>query len=380
MLLAGMAGIFFCISGAVNSYVNFDRLKEGKLTTRELMAKSTVTGLMLIIISVVFRYFLLRTTDNVVSFIPGTDTIQYWNETGVLPYLILYGVYPAKFNIWILFGMGTLSMIGYTIISVSVVMVLYQKYKSLENQEDLRRLFLFLGIIIFLASGLTYRFIYGPVLKAVNGGNFLVAIFLSPLFIGSKPVFPHLAYGFFGAYFGISFAKKDAEPNKVLRNMFWFWVFLLSSGVGILAVCIPKGLFETWYFVWGEKLFQLGFYFFLFWLGMKYVDYSDNEVRGKRMKWLNPLVVIGRVTLTIYILEGTLAVIMQKLLAPVWPSWNASIGNAALFGVINVVVWAIIIILWKRVDFAGSLEWTSAWLIKNISGQRSSKLDTVITD
>ena len=380
MLISTMAGIFYCISGAVNSYVNVNRLKDGRLTPKQLLAKSAVTGVMLIVISVVFRYFLLRTTDNVVSIIPGTDTIQHWNETGVLPYLILYGVYPVKFNIWILFGMGTLSMIGYSIITVSIVMVLYQKYKGLDNPQGLRRLFLILGIVIFLASGFTYRFLYGPVLQAVNGGNFIVAIFLSPLFIGKFPVFPHLAYGFFGAYFGVAFAQKDVQPNNVLRSMLIFWVIMLILGIGILAYCLTQGIFNTWYYTWGQKMFQLGFYFFLFWLGMKFVDYQTKEVREQRMKWLNPLVTIGRVTLTIYILEGTLAVILQRLIAPVWVDWNASFGNAALFGVINLAAWAVIITLWKRVDFAGSLEWTSTWLVNALSGQKSSKLDKIRTE
>jgi len=377
ILIASMAGIFYCISGAVNSYVNYNRLKEGKLGPKQLLHKSAITGLMLIIISVLFRYLLARSTDNVVSYIPGTDTIQYWNETGVLPYMILYDVYPVKFNIWILFYMGTLSMIGYTIITVSIVMVLYQKYQSIGKPLGLRRLFLILGIVVFLTSGLTYRFLYGPVLQAVNGGNYFAAIFLSPLFVGSKPIFPHLAYGLFGAYFGVAYAQKDAKPRKILRSMLWFWSILLFIGITVLTICISFGISDTWYYAWGEKLFQLGLYFFLFWLGMRFVDYQPEEIMEKRMKWLKPLVTIGRVSLTIYILEGTLAVILQKLIAPIWVSWNASFGNAALFGLINLAVWGGIIMIWKRYSFVGSLEWISTWLVKKLSGQQASKLDRI---
>jgi uncharacterized membrane protein len=375
-----MAGIFFCISGAVNSYVNYNRLKEGKLTSKQLILKSFISGLLLIILSVLFRYFLLRMTDNVVSFISGTDTIQYWNETGVLPYVILYGIYPIKFNIWILFSMGTLSMIGYSIISVSLVMILYKKYKGLDKPQGLRRLFLILGIVIFLASGLTYRFLYAPVTQAIQSESFLAAIFLGPLFAGKFPVFPHLAYGFFGAYFGVAFAQKAAEPKKVLRSMLRFWTILLSIGIVILAVCFSREIFNTWYYAWGQKLFQLGFFFFLFWLGMKFIDYQPEEIREKRMKWLGPLVTVGRVTLTIFILEGTVAVSLQRLIAPVWGDWNASVGNIALFGLFNLAAWAVIVTIWKRLKFVGSVEKTSTWLIKNLSGQQSSKMDRIQTE
>ena len=110
---------------------------------------------------------------------------------------------------------------------------------------------------------------------------------------------------------------------------------------------------------------------------MKFIDYQTEETREKRMKWLEPLVTIGRLTLTIFILEGLLSVSLQRLIAPVWVKWNASVGNAALFGLINLAVWGVIIVIWKRYNFAGSVEWTSTWLVKTLSGQKSSKLDKI---
>jgi hypothetical protein len=378
-LFSTMAGIFFCISGAVNSYVNYKRLNEGKLTSTQVMQKSIVTGLILVVTGLLFRYILLRSYDDVVSVNALGEVLSY-NETGILPYMILYGVYPVKYNILLFFQVGPLQMIGYSIIAVSSILVLYNKIKGLDNPQGLRRVFLFLGIAIFLASGLTYQFLWGPAQQAIANGNFAGILILSPLVLGLFPIFPHLSFGFFGAYFGVAFAQEDAAPSKVLRSMLWFWIILLALGAILLAICIPLGLFNTWYFAWGRKLVQLGFYFFLFWLGMKFVDYQPEATREKRMKWLNPLILIGGVTLTVFILEGALAVSLQRLIAPVWPAWNASVGNAALFGLINLALWIVIIMLWKRIDFAGSLEWTSTWLVRSLSGQKSSKLDKVKTD
>jgi hypothetical protein len=93
------------------------------------------------------------------------------------------------------------------------------------------------------------------------------------------------------------------------------------------------------------------------------------------MKWLAPLITIGRITLTIFILEGLLSVSLQRLISPIWVNWNASARNAALFGLINLAVWGVIILIWKRYNFLGSVEWTSTWLVKTLSGQKSSKLD-----
>ena len=271
-LFSSMAGIFFCISGAVNTYVNFNRLKEGKQTSKQFLLRSFITGLTLTIISLLFRYFLLRTVDNVVSVNALGEVLSY-NETGVLPYMILYGAYPSKFNILILFQTGTIQMIGYSILAVSIILVLYQKIKDLDDPAGLRRLFLVLGIAIFLISGLTYQFLWGPARQAAENENFLGILFLTPLVFGNFPIFPHLSFGFFGASFGVAFAQKDTEPKKILGSMQSFWIILFVLGAALLAVVIPLELFDTWYFAWGRKLTQLGFYFFLFWLGMKLIDY-----------------------------------------------------------------------------------------------------------
>jgi peptidoglycan/LPS O-acetylase OafA/YrhL len=377
-LLSSMAGIFFCISGAVNTYVNFDRLKEGKLSSTQFLQRSFITGITLTIIGLLFRYFLLRSYDNVVSVNAMGEVLSY-NETGVLPYVILYGVYPSKFNILIFFQMGTLQMIGYSIIAVSIVLALYHKLKGLNDPLGVRKLFLALGIVIFLASGLTYQFLWEPAQRAIANENFIAIFFLHPLVFGNFPIFPHLSFGFFGATFGAVFAQKDAEPKKVLRSMLWFWAILLVLGVILLAILIPQELFNTWYFAWGRKFLQLGLYFFLFWLGMKFVDYQPENTRERRMKVLRPLVQIGRVTLTVFILEGVLAAILQRLITPIWPAWNASVGNAALVGLLNLAVWMVIIFLWKQINYVGSVEWTYAWVIEKLSGKRTSKIDAAQT-
>ncbi len=374
-----MAGIFFCISGAVNTYVNFSRLKEGKLTPKQVLVKSLITGFMLVLISVFFRFVLLRTTDDVVSIIQGTTMIQWWNETGIVPYSILYGVFPTKFNFIILFYMGTLSMIGYSIISVTIILVLYHKYKGLDNTQSLRRLFLILGIIIFLTSALTYQFLWGPVKSMCDSGNIVAAIFLAPLFYAKFSVFPYLAFGFFGAFFGVAFASKEYEPRKVLRQMLLFWTILLSLGIIVLGICIYIGttnlsIYGSWYYAWGQMFLQLGLYFLLFWLGLKFIDYQPEEKTQKRMKWFSWLDILGRITLTVFIYEGVLAVILQRLFAPIWPNWNATFGNITLFGLLNLAVWMIIVLVWKQVKFIGSVEWTTTWLIQKTSGQKSTKM------
>jgi hypothetical protein len=258
-------------------------------------------------------------------------------------------------------------------------MVLYQKLRGLDDPERIRRVFLVLGIAVFLASGLTYQFLWGPARRAIANQNILAIFFLHPLVYGKFPIFPHFAFGFFGASFGVAFAQKDAEPKDILQSLLRFWAILLGLGVILLTITTTLELFDTWYFAWGRKLTQLGVYFFLFWLGMKFIDYQPEATRESRMKSLTWLVTIGRVTLTVFILEGVVAVTLQRLIAPIWPAWNASVANAALFGLINLAVWMVIIAIWKRVGFVGSVEWLYAWLVRSLSGKQTSKMDEIQT-
>ena len=91
-LIMNMAGIFYSISGVVNGYMSFKRLKEGKITVKQFLIKSIVAGVSLILIGVFFRYFMLRGIDNVASIKLATGVIQSENRTGVFPYLILYEI------------------------------------------------------------------------------------------------------------------------------------------------------------------------------------------------------------------------------------------------------------------------------------------------
>ena len=248
-------------------------------------------------------------------------------------------------------------MIGYSIIAVAIILVIYNKIKGLENAQGLRWTFLIIGIVIFLLSSLTYEFLYGIVQQSMQAPvNWAGVILLTPLVFGSFPIFPHLAFGFFGAFLGIGIAQKDAKPKKVLNSALILWTIFLALGAILFAICIPLGLVETWYFVWGQKFIQLGFYFFLFWLGLLVIDFQPEEKLEKRMKWMKPLTIVGRVTLTVFVLEGVVAVSLQRLFQIFWPTWNSTIGFTILFGLINLAVWALIILGWYFVKFAGSIE------------------------
>jgi len=72
-------------------------------------------------------------------------------------------------------------------------------------------------------------------------------------------------------------------------------------------------------------------------------------------------------------LEGLMAVIVQTLLSPLWVTWNSTFLEIIVFGFLNVLVWYGILRIWRRYEFKGSLEWALAWLVRKLSGKKSSR-------
>ncbi len=379
-ILMSMAGIFYCISGVVNGYMSYSRIKEGKITPKQLLLKGLATGVSLILIGLFFRYFMLRTYDDVVSIRPRLGVPMMENVTGVIPYLILYGQYPTNFDFTILFNVGTIQMIGYSIISVSIILALYFKRNAAENIRKLRIIFLTLGIVIFLSFAIV-KPLLGPIAERLTEeGKYFITFFLSPFTEGLFPLIPHLAFGFFGAFFGVELARDDLEPKKFAKQMRIFYAVTAVSGLlflVVLAVTVGTDTYalEEWYYLMARKLFQLGVYFALFLLCLEFFDFPSEEKRKRRMKWTRPVKEMGRMTMTIYMLEGILAVSLQRLIAPFWSTWNATVGNAVLFGLINLAVWIIIVLIWRQFKYKGTLEHLSAVLIKAMSGQKSHKIE-----
>ncbi len=238
-LIMSMAGIFYCISGVVNSFMSYKYLKEGKMTAKQYLIKSFAAGLSFILIGLFFRYFLLRSIDDVVSIkihFPGE--MQTDNATGVIPYLILYGKYPLNFDFTILFSMGTLQMIGYSIISVSIVLSFYYNNNGLDNPQRLRKIFLTLGIVIFLSYAIVQPFLSPIAQQSTENRLYYVSFFLNPFTEGLFPLIPHLAFGFFGAFFGIELARDDLDTKKFVKSMRIFWVVTAIGGIVFLIVLI----------------------------------------------------------------------------------------------------------------------------------------------
>jgi hypothetical protein len=111
----------------------------------------------------------------------------------------------------------------------------------------------------------------------------------------------------------------------------------------------------------------------LFFLGLVLVDYQSNKIRQLAVRVTSPFMLFGKLALTVYMLEGLMAVMIQRLVRPIWLTWNATFLNIVLFGFLNVFVWYGILRIWRRYEFKGSLEWALVWMVGKLSGKKSSR-------
>jgi hypothetical protein len=371
-LFITMAGIFYCISGFVNSYIFFDRYQSKKNSLKQLLMGGIITGLILIAFEYIFSSFLLRSVDDVVGL--TSKGVKYVNSTSLVSYLIQYGKLPSPLvNPDPIINIGTLDMIGITAIFVSIVMYLGFKKIQENDTKPLIRIFGILGIIIFGLS-LIFRMWFGEFSSnALANKNYLVAFFTQPLINGLFPVFPFLAYGCFGAMFGLMYAREK-DITKITKPM-------LISSILLFIVGVLTFTGFTTPFTWAgtlnlasRRILQLGLFFFWFWLGMKFIDSRSEKVQMWWQKYFGWLMDLGQVSLTIYMFEGVLASILDVTVGLAWLDRYNSAGSATLFGLFCLGTWILIVQIWKKYDYKYSMEWILVWVVKKFSGKESSRL------
>jgi hypothetical protein len=375
-LFITMAGIFYVISGSVYAFMIHKRLSAGKITETQVILGGWVTGFVLIAYSYLMRVFLIRFLDDTMPLVIMDSSLQ--NGTGLLTYFVLHGRFPDPLVLpgqWL--GLETLAMIGWTIIFISTVLGLVSKWKGLGKPRLVYPFLAVLGIVILIMTPFLRVAIGQAVHDAAYNGEYFLAFFTTPFTFGMMPLFPHLAYGCFGAILGIAIARGE-DRKRVL-------ILILLLSIIMLIVGFPnsgsyQGLPGQEPYDWinslnlmARKLVQLGFFFLLFFVGLALVDYRPSEIREKWARRSRPIILFGKLALTVYMFEGLMAVILQQPVSSIWPSWNSTFLSIVIFGVFNILVWYVILRAWQRFQFKGSLEWALVWMVQKLSGKKSSR-------
>jgi len=101
---------------------------------------------------------------------------------------------------------------------------------------------------------------------------------------------------------------------------------------------------------------------------LRLVDLKSEEKQEKIAKRFSPVIMFGRASLTIFVLEAFLATIFHVILNLINPLWNSEPVVVLIFGIFNLAVWWIILHFWQKIDFKGSVEWMGVYVIRKLSG------------
>ncbi len=291
----------------------------------------------------------------------------------MIPGLMYYGFVPRIHpENWIF--ASALWMIASNVLLVSLSLRWFYRETPPRPDDSVIRFLLVVAIVVLVATPLLRAWLFPPMMTWDHRGGLWIAaaVPLALLINDPNPVFPFFAYGLLGAIVGISLAR--AEPRRLLyrRMLAGGAVLLVAGGVG-LAVSGGLVLVEREE-IWGQSplyfsslaYLLLGIFSWLIAGLLAIFDPAPESGRTPwRPGWLRALVRFGRLSLTIFLLEGILAMALRIGLDHLAPGWNAALGNVLVFAAANLLLWHLLLVAWERVGFRGSMEWCLARLRKN---------------
>ncbi len=361
--LLTMAGLFYVVMGAVNAYMMYHRLESGRNTKRQMLLSSVVMGVFLIGSHYIFRAL-------------------FSADSGILYFYVREGEFIEPAAKWII-GTSTLAMLGW--ISILVPLILAGLFHG-NGINKMRRNYWILGIsatVLILATPVIRDSLVGYVVDWIANGNYLPAIALGAFVYDLFPIFPYLGYGLYGAIIGLALTKEK-NHSRLMRFLLVLGIFWMAVGwVGNIYYGGPdptlyrdvthQAIFNKTFL----QVSQLGLFMIFVLIGLVIFDMLPVERRKKRQKRFEILRKFSLVSLTIYLIEGFVWAIFIVFLdqIPGMGGWKNSMGIVLLAGLFHLLIWTLIVHLWDKVGYKGSIEWLVLKFIETISGKRSEKFN-----
>jgi uncharacterized membrane protein len=360
------AGLFGVVSGAANATTALRRLSAAARSPGERWRypRSLVTGAFqtFAILFALHWVWTVGVGNSWVTEDPNSPELRATLWMGLLYFGSLPRIHP---EIWVF--ASALWMIASNVLLVSLVFRWRYRHEPPSADDGLRRWLAVLAACVLLATPLLRALLYPPMAALVEHGGLAIvaAVPLALLVNDPNPVFPFFAYGLLGAIVGAALARNEPRP-PLYRQMGLAGAVLVGLGGAGLAASGGVVLAGR------EEIFgQSALYFaslatlllgVFAWLLVGLLHAFDPQAGAPwRPRWLRPVLRFGRVSLTVFLLEGTLAMGLRLALDAVRPGWNESLSAMSAFGFANLILWHVLLLAWERVDYRGSLEW---WLAR----------------
>jgi len=363
------AGLFGLVSGAANATTALRRLEREKARgeapwryPRSLVAGAFQT---FVIVFVLHWIWTLGVGNSAVTQDPDDPTLR----VTLLPGLMYYGFLPRIHRESYIFA-SALWMIASNVLLVSLTLRwLYRRHPP-RRGDGLTRHLMIAAALVLVATPVLRAALFEPMMALDEGGgmSILAAIPLALLVNDPNPVFPFFAYGLFGAVIGAALVR--GEPRAGLYRLMGTsgLVLMICGGAGLASAggVVVAGREEIWgqsalYFA-SLAYLLLGLFAWLLIGVLAGFDPPAGSARAPwRPRWLRPILRFGRLSLTVFMLEGILGMAVRIGLDATIPGWNDALSAALVFALGNVLLWHVVLMAWERAEYRGSLEW---WLAR----------------
>jgi hypothetical protein len=363
------AGLFGVVSGAANATTALRRLgreaeqKNGPWRyPRSLVSGALQTFAILFVLHWVWT---IVVGNSAVTRDLNDPTLR----VTLIPGLMYYGSFPRIHpESWVF--ASALWMIASNVLLVALTFRWIYRRRPPREGDGLTRSLLLIGALVLLATPLlrTLLFPLMTALVARGGASIAAAVPLALLINDPNPLFPFFAYGLLGAVVGAALVRN--EPRRPLYILMGrcglVLVALGAAGVAASGGVVLAGREE----IWGQSALYFSSLAYLLlgvfaWLLIGLLAAFDPPAGSGcvpwRPSWLPALLRFGRLSLTVFMLEGILGMALRIGLDALVPGWNDVLWPVLLFALGNLLVWHGILVLWERAGYRGSLEW---WMAK----------------
>ncbi len=372
VILATWAPIFVMLSGTVHAYSmhqNLLKYKEKSKMTPELN-RLFLGGLVNSFLLICFSFI------NVIFFHHRMPFNGKFHETLITGF-IQKGGFP-DFSFDILFYTDALGNIGISLFFLHITLYALWRSGELFDRRYTFRILTGIALTLLFVSPVIHRVLdsvfYQSIQERQWGLAWLLKFSLSPL--------PNIAYGYLGAVFGIALSER-IDLSKIR----WY-----GYGLGLTFVMLAGGLmwnyglrpveFAKSPLPFKIQLLDVGLMLLLSAYLVGVMDYTTVSNREWWMKHTTIIRRIGMVALTVFLLEGPVAVSLGRIYLWAVGSPSEFPKNPLYiipFILLVLLFWYGVIKIWEQFGFKYGVEWLSVQIVGWVKGRKSERLDPTCT-
>lgn len=366
-IVATWAPVFALTSGAANAYVMLYSLKNqdnAPGVRRRMLYRGLLNGAMVYLFSMFSLTFLHLPLE-------FNGKLQQTLLTGYL----MRGALPA-FCPEFLFFNDALAMLAITSVFTTILLCVLWRGDGAANP---RRTCCALGSVaalLLVASPFLHGWLDDAFFRALTEKRWAAAFALK-CFIGPRfsPI-PLVAYSLFGAIFGVGLAQGE--------TLAWFRRFGYGTGVAFLGMfavlCAAAGFHFAELLLhtvpMKVHLLDLGLILITATILLEISEFRSAACRERFARATKVLQRLGRVSLSIFLTETVIAVLLVKPYLFLWAADTFPRKPQAILPFLAMVVlfWVAVSKVWERYGYRYGVEWFLVWLNAKVLGHQSLRL------